>query len=73
MVQGTRLLVIDSVLPDDGTPHPAIALDIVMLITLQECERTAAAFEDLLGRSGFRLPRLVPTPALTSILEAEAV
>ncbi|KOG51297.1 SAM-dependent methyltransferase [Streptomyces griseoflavus] len=73
MAPGTRLLVIDALLPDDGAPHPAIALDIVMLMTLKGRERTAAEFEDLLGRAGFRLTRLVPTPALTSILEAEAV
>lgn len=32
---GTKLLVIDAVLPDDAAPHPAIALDIVMLMTLR--------------------------------------
>ncbi|SPE53727.1 Multifunctional cyclase-dehydratase-3-O-methyl transferase TcmN [Streptomyces netropsis] len=73
MDAGTRLLVIDAVLPGDGTPHPAVALDIVMLMTLQGRERTAAEFEDLLTRSGFRLNRVLPTPALTSVIEAEAV
>lgn len=73
MAPGARLLVIDAVLPADGTPHPAVALDIVMLMTLQGRERTAGEFEDLLSRSGFRLDRILPTPALTSILEAEAV
>lgn len=73
MAPGARLLVIDAVLPEDGTPHPAVALDIVMLMTLQGRERTAGEFEDLLNRSGFRLHRVLPTPALTSILEAEAV
>ncbi|MEU9253689.1 methyltransferase [Streptomyces sp. NPDC048270] len=70
---GTRLLVIDAVLPEDGAPHPAIALDIVMLMTLRGRERTAADFEGLLRRCGFRLDRILPTPSLTSIIEAAAV
>ncbi|MBH1936043.1 SAM-dependent methyltransferase [Streptomyces sp. AV19] len=70
---GTRLLVIDAVLPGDGTPHPAVGLDTVMLMLLDGRERTAAEFEDLLTRSGFRLNRVVPTPSLVSVVEAEAV
>ncbi|MCB5907840.1 methyltransferase [Streptomyces pinistramenti] len=72
MNPGSRLLVIDAVLPDSGTPRPAAALDIVMLMALQGRERTASEFQDLLDRSGFRLHRIVPTQALTSIIEAEA-
>ncbi|MEU9235513.1 methyltransferase [Streptomyces subrutilus] len=70
---GTRLLVIDAVLPEDGAPPPAIALDVVMLMTLRGRERTATDFEKLLGRCGFRLDRILPTPSLTSIVEATAV
>ncbi|MFF7492804.1 methyltransferase [Streptomyces rubiginosohelvolus] len=70
---GTKLLVIDAVLPDDATPHPAVALDIVMLMTLRGRERTRIEFEQLLQDAGFRVNRTVPTPALTSIIEAEAL
>ncbi|MER7155538.1 methyltransferase [Streptomyces lydicus] len=73
MAPGTRLLVIDAVLPGGSAPHPAIALDIVMLLVLKGRERTAAEFEELLTRTGFRLHRVVPTPSLSSIVEAEAV
>lgn len=73
MKPGTRLLVIDAVLPADGTPHPAIALDIVMLMTLKGRERTAAEFENLLERTGFRLERIVPASSLSSIIEAQAI
>ncbi|WP_030019197.1 methyltransferase [Streptomyces monomycini] len=73
MAPGTRLLVIDAVLPADGTPHPAVPLDIVMLMVLHGRERTAAEFEELLSRSGFTVRRVLPTPSLTSIVEAEAV
>ncbi|MFF4183409.1 methyltransferase [Streptomyces sp. NPDC001691] len=70
---GKRLLVIDAVLPDNGAPHPAVELDIIMLMLVKGRERTASEFEDLLARSGFRLNRVLPTPSLPSIIEAEAV
>lgn len=69
---GTRLLVIDAVLPADGSPHPALALDIVMLMVVRGRERTAAEFEDLLTRAGFRLRRILATRAMSSVIEAEA-
>ncbi|MEU3374184.1 methyltransferase [Streptomyces sp. NPDC006711] len=70
---GARLLVVDSVLPDNGDPHPAVELDIIMMMLVTGKERTAKEFEDLLAGAGFRLERVLPTPALPSILEARAV
>ncbi|MFG3280865.1 methyltransferase [Streptomyces sp. NPDC048111] len=70
---GRRLLVVDAVLPDNGDAHPAVELDMIMLMVLKGRERTAAEFERLLTRSGFRLSRVLPTPSLSSIIEAEAV
>lgn len=51
MEPGTRLLVIDAVLPSDGTPRPAVALDIVMLMVLKGRERTAGLHAHTPGRS----------------------
>ncbi|MET9359525.1 methyltransferase [Streptomyces sp. NPDC006632] len=73
MAPGKRLLVVDSVLPDNGEAHPAVELDIIMMMLVTGRERTAGEFEDLLSRCGFRLNRVLPTPSLPSILEAEAV
>ncbi|MEU9192824.1 methyltransferase [Streptomyces hundungensis] len=70
---GKRLLVVDAVLPDNGDPHPAVELDMIMLMMVRGRERTAAEFEALLTRSGFRLHRILRTPSLPSIIEAEAV
>ncbi|MEW1638443.1 methyltransferase [Streptomyces sp. NPDC093801] len=70
---GARLLVVDAVLPGGGVPHPAVELDIVMLMVVEGRERTAAEFEELLARAGFRLHRILPTPALPSVVEAVAV
>ncbi|MFG3258796.1 methyltransferase [Streptomyces sp. NPDC048172] len=69
---GTRLLVIDAVLPDDGTSHPAVALDLVMLMVLRGRERTADEFAALLADAGFRLTRVLPTRSMSSVIEAEA-
>ncbi|MFI6470975.1 methyltransferase [Streptomyces sp. NPDC050516] len=70
---GKRLLVVDAVLPDNGDAHPAVELDIIMLMLVKGRERTATEFENLLTRSGFKLNRILPTPSLPSIIEAEAV
>ncbi|MFJ6795100.1 methyltransferase [Streptomyces sp. NPDC091268] len=70
---GARLLVVDAVLPGNSAPHPALELDIVMLMALKGRERTAAEFESLLDRAGFRLRRILPTPGLPAIVEAVAV
>ncbi|MEU3405074.1 methyltransferase [Streptomyces sp. NPDC006670] len=71
--EGARLLVVEAVLPGGGIPHPALELDIVMLMVVEGRERTAAEFEELLARSGFRLHRILPTAALPSVIEAVAV
>ncbi|MFG7944173.1 methyltransferase [Streptomyces cacaoi] len=70
---GTRLFVVDAVLPGDGSAHPAFAVDIIMLMLVRGRERTAGEFRDLLARSGFRLDHVVPTPSLSSVVVAEAV
>ncbi|MEU8465768.1 methyltransferase [Streptomyces sp. NPDC029003] len=70
---GARLLVVDVVLPGGGVPHPGVEMDIVMLTVATGRERTAAEFEGLLDRAGFRLHRILPTPALSSVIEAVAV
>ncbi|KNB51519.1 methyltransferase [Streptomyces caatingaensis] len=70
---GSRLLVIDAVLPEDGSPHPAVGMDTVMLMLFEGRERTATEFEGLLGRSGFRMSGAVPTTTLLSVVVAEAV
>ncbi|MEN7432183.1 methyltransferase [Chromobacterium sp. TRC.1.1.SA] len=73
MRPGAKLLVIEAVLPDDGSAHPAVALDIVMLMTVRGRERTESEFDALLGSAGFRMSSVLPTLALSSIIEAEAV
>ncbi|MFE0106973.1 methyltransferase [Streptomyces sp. NPDC059009] len=70
---GGRLVAVDTVLPAGNDPHPGKALDIVMLAALKGRERTEAEFGALFAQAGFRLTRVVPTPTVPSLVEAEPV
>ncbi|WP_217992661.1 methyltransferase [Enterobacter sp. CC120223-11] len=71
--KGKKLLVIEAILPDDGAFHPAVNLDVVMLMTLNGKERTMKEFSQLLETSGFALQTIYPTRSLTSVIEAIAM
>lgn len=66
----SRLLLIESVLPEDGTPHPAKLFDLEMLLSVGGRERTEREFRSLLARADFALERIVPTASPLAILEA---
>ncbi|WP_043264751.1 methyltransferase [Streptomyces sp. CT34] len=69
---GSRLLVVDCVLPPGNAPHFGKTLDIAALALLDGKERNADDLASLLSDSGFRLTRVLPTPAFPSIVEAVA-
>ena len=59
----SRLIVIELLLPAAGDPGlEAVMLDVTMLARVGGRERTESEFRALLGRSGFRLERVIPTP-----------
>jgi hypothetical protein len=68
-----RLLVVEMVMPTDDAPHPALLLDITMLLLTGGRERTEDEYAALLARSGFRLERVIPTHSPVSVLEAVPV
>ncbi|GLF93186.1 methyltransferase [Streptomyces yaizuensis] len=72
LAPGGRVLVIDAVIPDGNAPHQGKALDLMMMASLTGRERTEADFARLFAASGLRLVRVVPTPAVLSIVEAAA-
>lgn len=72
MATGRRLLVVDAVLPPGNAPHFGKTLDIAMMTVLDGHERTTEEFATLLSAGGFRLTRVLPTPAFPSIVEAVA-
>ncbi len=70
MPPGSRLLIIEMVLPSDNAPHPGKMLDMMMLVGPGGQERTESEYRELVGKAGFRLTRLVPTEAAVSVVEA---
>ncbi|MFF4578734.1 methyltransferase [Streptomyces sp. NPDC001389] len=59
--------------PSSRSAGPAVEPDIVMPTVVEGREPTAAEFEKLPARAGFPLHRILPTPALPSVVEAVAV
>jgi ubiquinone/menaquinone biosynthesis C-methylase UbiE len=73
MGPGSRLLVIEAILPERAADQPAvIRMDLYMLVLLGARERTQAHFRRLLADAGFEVRRVVPTrsPAGLSVIEA---
>ena len=70
MKPGSRLLLIEMVLPPGSTPHPGKVLDMMMLVGPGGQERTAQEYRKLLEQAGFCLTRVVPTESAVSVIEA---
>jgi hypothetical protein len=72
MEPGALLLIVEVVLPEDRPPFDMLILDLEMMVLTGGRERTEAEFGALLGRTGFRPGRTVPTGSPWSIVEAVA-
>jgi len=70
MRPGSRLLLVEMVLPDGDGFHPGKLLDMTMLVVPGGQERTEKEYGELLGKAGFRLERVVPTASAVSIVDA---
>ena len=70
MKPGSRLLIVEMVLPAGNTPHPGKMLDMMMLVGPGGQERTKQEYGTLLGKAGLRLTRVVPTASPVSVVEA---
>ena len=66
----SRLLIVETVLPEGNTPHQGKLQDLVMLVFPGGQERTEAEYTALLAKAGFRLRRVIPTTSVVSIVEA---
>jgi hypothetical protein len=65
-----RLLVIEPLLPQDGTPAlEAAIMDVAMLAVTGGRERTEDEFATLYKRAGFRLNRILPTTSPFCLVE----
>jgi hypothetical protein len=65
-----KLLLIESIVPDDPGPHWSKMLDIHMLTLLTGRQRTRSEYAALAAAAGFRLEREINTASNVSILEA---
>ncbi len=68
-----RLILVDTVMPEDSRPHPAKLLDLIMLMFPGGRERTEREWRDLLAKADFTITRIVPTKAPDSVIEAVIV
>jgi hypothetical protein len=65
----SRLLLIESIVPDDPGPNWPRTLDMIMM-TIGGRQRTEREYRDLLQHSGFAMARRIDTGAGVSIIEA---
>jgi len=72
-----KLLIVEGLYParvdQSLESRGAAANDVNMLVSTGGRQRSEAEFRDLYAASGFRLTRIVPTPARVSVIEGEAV
>lgn len=66
-----KVLIVEQVLEIDDSDQYTLVMDFWMLASFRNAkERTLQEYSELLGMSGYRLERVVPTSSPVSILEA---
>jgi len=70
MAPSATVAIVELLIPEDGTPSPAILMDINMLVMLPGKERTVSEMGQLFASAGLALTRVVQTPSPFSLLEA---
>ena len=68
---GTRLMVVESVIPETPEFDMGKWMDVNMMVMITGRERTAVEFRDLLARADFALERMIRTPSPLSIVVAQ--
>jgi SAM-dependent methyltransferase len=75
MAPGAKLLLVEGVYPQridqSLTSRGAAANDVNMLVCTGGRQRSEREFRDLYAAAGFRLTRIVPTPARVAVIEGE--
>ena len=73
MTEGSRLLLLEMMVPAGNAPAYAKLLDLLMLVYAGGRERTETEYRDLLMSARFSVSRIVPTASAVSIIEATPV
>ena len=68
-----RVVLVECVLPEDGSSNQAVLSDLNMLVLLPGRERTAIQYGRLLAAAGLQLDRIVETGTPMQIIEASPV
>jgi hypothetical protein len=71
MGNGSKLLLIEGVIPPGNDPAFTKLLDLTMLVIPGGKERTEPEYRELFQGAGFRLTRIVPTQTEISVIEGE--
>lgn len=69
---GAKVLLVEFVIPGHDRDFLGKWADLEMLIAAAARERTAAEYQRILSRAGFRMTRVVETASPFSVVEAEA-
>jgi hypothetical protein len=70
MRPGGKVVVVEMVVPEDGTPSLAQIMDLNMLVMLPGRERTATEFDALFRAAGLAAAEVTPTASPFSLVEA---
>jgi len=74
MPQGSKLLIIESVISERNAPQSGKFMDINMLVMSGGMERTAAEWKNLVESVGLNFSKIIPTPSpMLSIIETEKI
>jgi hypothetical protein len=71
--EGSRLVLVEGLLPDTPQPSPVTLMDMNMLVMLGGRERTAGEYTALLKRCGYEVQRVIPTGGMFGVIEAKRV
>jgi hypothetical protein len=71
--EGSRLVLVEGLLPDTPQPSPVTLMDMNMLVMLGGRERTAGEYTALLKRCGYEVERVIPTGGMFGVIEAKRV
>lgn len=72
MARDATVVVVEMLVPEDGSPSLSILLDLNMLVMLPGRERTAREVTELLASADLAVQRIVPTHSPFSLIEARA-
>ena len=75
MLRGySKLLINETVIPDERAHWLSTALDMVMMVNFSACERTEENWRTLLASAGFKIVKIwTREPGAESLIEAQLI